>query len=75
MIGMFDKNGKGSISFDEFGALWKYVVDWQNCFRSFDQDNSGMYDSTWDSFVSVKDYHYNTKFKMVVFRCHRQDGI
>lgn len=41
MMGMFDKHNRGSISFDDFGALWKYVTDWQACFRSFDRDNSG----------------------------------
>lgn len=42
--GMFDRTGSGTVSFDEFGALWKYVTDWQNCFRSFDKDNSGNID-------------------------------
>ncbi|KAK7069560.1 Programmed cell death protein 6 [Halocaridina rubra] len=41
MIGMFDKKGTGTITFDEFGSLWKYVTDWQRCFRDFDRDNSG----------------------------------
>lgn len=41
MIGMFDRQGRGTVSFEEFGNLWKYVVDWQNCFKSFDRDNSG----------------------------------
>lgn len=40
---MFDKKNNGTVSFEEFGALWKYVTDWQNCFRSFDRDNSGEY--------------------------------
>lgn len=44
MIGMFDKQGRGQVSFEDFGALWKYVTDWQNCFRSFDRDNSGNID-------------------------------
>lgn len=44
MIGMFDRQNKGSIGFEEFGALWKYVTDWQSCFRSFDRDNSGNID-------------------------------
>lgn len=44
MIGMFDKENRGSVSFQDFGALWKYVTDWQNCFRSFDTDNSGNID-------------------------------
>ncbi|CAH1958003.1 unnamed protein product [Acanthoscelides obtectus] len=38
---MFDRSNKGQVSFEDFGALWKYVTDWQNCFRSFDRDNSG----------------------------------
>lgn len=41
MISMFDKKNTGTITFEEFGALWKYVTDWQTCFRSFDRDNSG----------------------------------
>ncbi|XP_008472288.1 programmed cell death protein 6 isoform X2 [Diaphorina citri] len=46
MIGMFDKHNRGSITFEDFGALWKYVTDWQNCFRSFDRDNSGNIDKS-----------------------------
>lgn len=42
--GMFDKSGTGQVTFDDFGALWKYVTDWQNCFRTFDRDNSGNID-------------------------------
>ena len=42
--GMFDKRQSGTVNFEEFGALWKYVTDWQNCFRSFDRDNSGNID-------------------------------
>ena len=41
---MFDKDRNGTINFDEFGALWKYVTDWQNCFKNFDKDNSGNID-------------------------------
>ncbi|XP_065085287.1 programmed cell death protein 6 [Ochlerotatus camptorhynchus] len=44
MIGMFDRQNRGSVNFQDFGALWKYVVDWQNCFRSFDTDSSGNID-------------------------------
>ncbi|XP_052817787.1 programmed cell death protein 6-like isoform X1 [Mya arenaria] len=44
MIGMFDRDNSGSINFQEFSALWKYVTDWQNCFRSYDRDNSGSID-------------------------------
>lgn len=43
-LGMFDKDGNGTVSFDEFCALWKYITDWLNCFKSFDKDNSGTID-------------------------------
>jgi Ca2+-binding EF-hand superfamily protein len=46
MIGMFDRDNSGTIDFEEFGALWKYVTDWQQCFRSFDRDNSGSIDQS-----------------------------
>jgi len=41
MIGMFDRDQSGSINFQEFASLWKYVTDWQNTFRAYDRDNSG----------------------------------
>ncbi|XP_046381023.1 programmed cell death protein 6-like isoform X2 [Haliotis rufescens] len=44
MIGMFDRDNSGTINFQEFASLWKYVTDWQNCFRSYDRDNSGSID-------------------------------
>ncbi|CAH0560972.1 unnamed protein product [Brassicogethes aeneus] len=44
MIGMFDRRNMGQVSFEDFGALWKYVTDWQNCFKSFDRDGSGNID-------------------------------
>ena len=44
MIGMFDRDGSNTINFDEFFSLWKYIEDWQRCFRSYDRDNSGSID-------------------------------
>ncbi|KAJ2824069.1 hypothetical protein IWW50_003507, partial [Coemansia erecta] len=44
MIGMFDRNGDGTIGFDEFVGLWHYIEDWKKCFRRFDADNSGTID-------------------------------
>jgi len=41
MINLFDHDKTGEISYDEFGSLWRYVVDWQNCFKAFDKDKSG----------------------------------
>lgn len=41
---MFDRDRSGTINFQEFGALWKYVNDWQATFKSYDRDNSGSID-------------------------------
>uniref|UniRef100_UPI00358E0233 programmed cell death protein 6-like isoform X1 n=1 Tax=Myxine glutinosa TaxID=7769 RepID=UPI00358E0233 len=44
IIGMFDRERKGTINFQAFVGLWKYITDWQGVFRSFDTDNSGFID-------------------------------
>ena len=41
---MFDRDNNGTINFHEFAALWKYITDWQNTFRTYDKDNSGQID-------------------------------
>ena len=41
---MFDRDNSGTINFQEFMALWKYVTDWQTTFRGYDRDNSGSID-------------------------------
>ncbi|XKL65663.1 hypothetical protein PGB90_009083 [Kerria lacca] len=58
MISMFDKQNRGTISFEDFGALWKYVTDWQACFRSFDRDNSGNIDKN-ELSTALKTFGYN----------------
>lgn len=42
--GMFDRENKGGVNFNEFSGVWKYITDWQNVFRTYDRDNSGMID-------------------------------
>lgn len=42
--GMFDRDNNGTINFQEFASLWKYISDWQTTFRSYDKDNSGSID-------------------------------
>ena len=41
---MFDRDYSGTVNFQEFQQLWKYVTDWQTTFRSYDRDNSGSID-------------------------------
>ena len=41
---MQDTDRSGTIGFNEFSGLWKYIKDWQNVFRHFDRDGSGYVD-------------------------------
>ncbi|KAF9892911.1 hypothetical protein FE257_000503 [Aspergillus nanangensis] len=41
MIRMFDRNNSGTISFDEFVSLWRYLAAWRELFDRFDVDRSG----------------------------------
>ena len=44
IIFMFDRENKAGVNFSEFTGVWKYITDWQNVFRTYDRDNSGMID-------------------------------
>ncbi|TFK76602.1 EF-hand [Pluteus cervinus] len=44
LMSIFDRDHSGTITFTEFAGLWKYISDWQNVFRHFDQDRSGSID-------------------------------
>ncbi|KAF8635583.1 hypothetical protein AX15_000233 [Amanita polypyramis BW_CC] len=44
LMSIFDTNRSGSINFNEFVGLWKYIKDWQNVFVHFDRDRSGSID-------------------------------
>ncbi|KIY46125.1 EF-hand [Fistulina hepatica ATCC 64428] len=45
LLNIFDTDRSGSIGFNEFAGLWKYIKDWQNVFRAVDRDGSGSIDS------------------------------
>ena len=40
-----DTDRSGTIGFNEFAGLWKYIKDWQNVYRHFDRDHSGSIDA------------------------------
>ncbi|KAM3929815.1 programmed cell death protein 6 isoform 1-T1 [Leptodactylus fuscus] len=44
IVSMFDRDCKGGVNFAEFTGVWKYITDWQNIFRTYDRDNSGLID-------------------------------
>ncbi|XP_022161510.1 programmed cell death protein 6-like [Myzus persicae] len=74
MLNMFDKSNKGTISFEDFGALWKYIVDWQNCFRSFDKDNSGNIDKN-ELRAALQTFGYNLNDATVTTMLQKFDRI
>ncbi|PGH14865.1 hypothetical protein AJ79_02727 [Helicocarpus griseus UAMH5409] len=41
MVRMFDKDQSGSVGFDEFVALWRFLAAWRELFERFDEDCSG----------------------------------
>lgn len=45
LMNIFDTNRNGTIGYNEFAGLWKYIGDWQNVFRHFDRDRSGAIDA------------------------------
>ncbi|EJD44073.1 EF-hand [Auricularia subglabra TFB-10046 SS5] len=45
LMTIFDTDRSGTIGFNEFAGLWKYISDWQNVFRHFDRDRSGSIDN------------------------------
>ena len=71
---MFDKHNRGSINFEDFGALWKYVTDWQNCFRSFDRDNSGNIDKN-ELQSALQTFGYRLSNNFVEMLIHKFDKL
>lgn len=55
---IFDTDRSGTIHFNEFAGLWKYVKDWQNVFRHFDADKSGSIDGQ-ELNSALKQFGYN----------------
>ncbi|XP_065827339.1 programmed cell death protein 6-like isoform X2 [Oscarella lobularis] len=75
MISMFDRDKSGNITFDEFGALWKYVTDWQETFRSFDRDRSGRIDKgELQTALSTFGYRLSDRFYDLLIRKFDRTG-
>jgi len=64
LMGIFDVDRSGSINFNEFSGLWKYIADWQNVFRHFDRDNSGSIDSG-ELATALRQFGYNLSPQLI----------
>lgn len=75
MIGMFDRDNSGSVNFQEFCQLWRYVTDWLNCFRSFDRDNSGNIDrNELKQALTTFGYRLSDQFYNILMRKYDREG-
>ncbi|RPD66020.1 EF-hand [Lentinus tigrinus ALCF2SS1-7] len=58
LMSIFDTDRSGTIGFNEFAGLWKYIQDWQNVFRHFDRDRSGSIDGA-ELSEALRSFGYN----------------
>ncbi|EIE82571.1 hypothetical protein RO3G_07276 [Rhizopus delemar RA 99-880] len=64
MVNMFDKDNSGTIDFNEFAGLWRYIEDWKRCFQTFDRDNSGNIDQS-EMSMALKSFGYNLSDRFI----------
>jgi len=58
LMSMFDTDRSGTIGFNEFAGLWKYIKDWQGVYQHFDRDRSGSIDGA-ELQAALKEFGYN----------------
>ena len=44
-LGIFDRDGSGTIDIHEFQQLWAYINQWKGVFDRYDRDRSGNIDA------------------------------
>ncbi|OJJ48610.1 hypothetical protein ASPZODRAFT_158283 [Penicilliopsis zonata CBS 506.65] len=75
MIRMFDRNGSGTISFDEFVSLWRYLAAWRELFERFDEDRSGRISLTeFEKALVAFGYRLSQPFVTVLFSTFEAKG-
>ena len=75
MIRMFDRNGTGSLSFDEFVALWRYLAAWRELFDRFDMDGSGRISlPEFERALVSFGYRLSQPFVSVLFATYQRKG-
>jgi Ca2+-binding EF-hand superfamily protein len=68
MIRMFDRDGTGTINFDEFCSLWRYLAAWRELFDRFDEDRSGRINmAEFEKSLVAFGYRLSPKFIGVIY--------
>lgn len=75
MIRMFDRNSSGTISFDEFVSLWRYLAAWRELFDRFDVDRSGRISlQEFENALTAFGYRLSQPFVTVLFTTFEAKG-
>ncbi|CAG8229596.1 unnamed protein product [Penicillium salamii] len=75
MIRMFDRDGSGTINFDEFVSLWRYLAAWRELFDRFDEDRSGRISKAeFENALVAFGYRLSPKFIGVIFGVFEAKG-
>ncbi|CAG8083348.1 unnamed protein product [Penicillium olsonii] len=75
MIRMFDRDGSGTINFDEFVSLWRYLAAWRELFDRFDEDRSGRISKPeFENALVAFGYRLSPKFIGVIFGVFEAKG-
>ncbi|KAJ2792818.1 hypothetical protein H4R21_006117, partial [Coemansia helicoidea] len=72
MVNMFDRDRSGTIDFNEFVGLWRYIEDWKQCFRRFDADNSGTIDRN-ELYQALSAFGFRVSQRVVDLLLHKFD--
>ncbi|CAO3683028.1 unnamed protein product [Umbelopsis ramanniana] len=72
IVNMFDTNNTGTIDFNEFAGLWKYIEDWKQCFQTFDADGSGSIDRN-EMRTALRTFGYNLSDKFINLLIQKYD--
>jgi len=64
LMSIFDTDRSGTIGFNEFSGLWKYIKDWQGVFKHFDRDRSGTIDGR-ELHEALQQFGYNLSPQLI----------
>ena len=73
MMEAFALDNAATVNFDQFGHLWRYIMDWQKCFRRFDHNKSGTIDVK-ELHTALTTFGYNLSDRMVQLLAQRFIG-
>ncbi|XP_043554228.1 calpain-3 isoform X15 [Chiloscyllium plagiosum] len=75
MVALMDTDGSGKLNLMEFKQLWNKIKTWQEIFKEYDKDNSGVIDS-YEMRTAVNDagFHLNNQlYEIISMRYANED--